>query len=171
MAENTPKYFYLNLQAAGIIGNCQKANYLQWIEVDSWSFSMTQPAQPVVGGGAPKGSMATGTFSFSMKHAGPQIFKNVASGAHITGPSQFKAERGGLQQGTAVGGDPYAVYLELDFSDYAITSRNLGGDSGQKQENVSLSFSTVALTYTQLKAGSLGTSTTKTYDVKQNAVY
>ena len=73
MAENTPKYFYLNLQCAGIIGNCQKQAYFQWIEVDSWSFSMTQPAQPVVGGGAPKGSMATGTFSFSMKHAGPQI--------------------------------------------------------------------------------------------------
>ena len=29
MAENTPKYFYFNLQCAGVIGNCQKISYLQ----------------------------------------------------------------------------------------------------------------------------------------------
>jgi type VI protein secretion system component Hcp len=169
MAEQ-PKYFYLNLQCAGITGNCQKQNHLKWLELDSWSFSMTQPAQPVVGGGSPKGSMATGTFSFTIKHAGPQIFKQVASGAHIAGPAEFNAERGGVNQGTGTGSNPFGVYFKLLFSDFAIVSRSLGGDSGQKTENISLAFSQVTLGYAQLQGGQLMGMVDKTYNMKQNNV-
>ena len=169
MAE-TPKYFYLNLQCAGITGNCQKQAHLKWIEVDSWSFTMNQPAAPVVGGGSPKGTMATGSFSFSQKHAGPQVFKNVASANHIAGPAEFDAERGGITQGSATGTSPTKPYLVLNFSDFAIVSRSLGGDSGQKTENISLAFSTVSLGYAQVLNGTLQGMVTKTYDQKQNSV-
>lgn len=168
MAEE--KFFFLNLIPAGVIGQSTKVGHQQWIEVDSWSFSMSQPAQPNVGGGQPKGTMATGSFSFSMKHAGPQVFKNVAQGAHIPGPCQFDAERAGIQQTTATGTKQTGTYLTLKFWDFAIVSRNLGGDSGQKNENVSLAFSKVSLGYAQVLNGMLKGMTTKTYDQKSNQV-
>jgi type VI protein secretion system component Hcp len=167
---DTPKYFYLNLQCAGITGNCQKQAHLKWLEIDSWSFSMTQPAQPVVGGGAPKGTMATGSFSFTMKHAGPQVFKNVAQANHIAGPAEFDAERGGITQGSAINTSPTKPYLVLQFSDFAIVGRNLGGDSGQKIERITLAFSTVSLGYAQVVNGTMQGIVTKTYYQKQNSV-
>jgi type VI protein secretion system component Hcp len=170
MAEQ-PKYFYFNLQSAGITGNCQKIQHLKWLEIDSWSFSLNQPAAPVVGGGSPKGSMATGSFQFSMKHAGPQVFKNVASANHIAGPAEFDAERGGVNQGSAVGTSPTKPYLTLQFSDFAIVSRSLGGDSGQKSENIGIAFSTVSLGYAQVVNGTMQGMVTKTYNQKQNNVY
>jgi type VI protein secretion system component Hcp len=169
MAEQ-PKYFYLNLQCAGITGNCQKQAHLKWLEVDSWSFSISQQAAPVVGGGSPKGSKATGTFIFTQKHAGPQVFKNVASAAHIAGPAEFDAERGGINQGSAVGTSPTKPYLVLNFSDFAIVGRSLGGDSGQKSETITLAFSTVSLGYAQVVNGVMQGLVTKTYQQKDNSV-
>jgi len=168
MAEE--KFFFLNLIPAGVTGQSIKIGHAGWVEVDSWSFSMTQPAQPNVGGGQPKGTMATGSFSFTMKHAGPQIFKNVAQGAHIPGPAQFDAERAGVNQSSATGVKQTGTYLTLKFYDFAIVSRNLGGDSGQKVENISIAFSKVSLGYAQVANGQLKGMTTKTYDQKSNQV-
>jgi len=160
------KQFYFDLTAAGINGLSMRSDYPKWIEVDSWSFSMTQPADPAVGARKGKGSMATGTFSFTMKHSGPQVYKNVASGAHIPGPATFVAERAGVQVGSATGKNPNAVYLKLQFSDFALVSQDLGGESGQKTENVTLSFTVVSLGYAPVVQGNLQSMTTKTYDQK-----
>ena len=38
---DTPKYFFLNLQCAQIIGNSNKIGHQKWLEVDSWNFHMS----------------------------------------------------------------------------------------------------------------------------------
>jgi len=164
---DTPKYFFLNLQCAQINGNSQKAGHLKWMEVDSWNFHMTQPAKPVVGGGSPKGAMATGTFHFEQKHAGPMIFTNVSTANHIVGPAQFDALRGGLQQGSATGAPPLKPYLTLQFWDFAIVGRDLQGGSAIKDESITFAFSKVSLGYAQVLNGVMQSMTTKTYNQKE----
>jgi hypothetical protein len=127
---------------------------------------MTQPAKPVVGGGAPKGAMATGTFHFEQKHAGPQIFINVATANHIAGPAQFDALRGGLTQGSAIGAPPLKPYLTLQFWDFAIVGRDISGGSGIKDESITFAFSKVSLGYAQVLNGVMQGMVTKTYDQK-----
>jgi type VI protein secretion system component Hcp len=143
-----------------------RPDYPKWTEVDSWSFSMSQPADPTVGAKRGKGTMATGTFSFSMKHSGPQVFKSVATGAHIQGPATFVAERAGVAQGSAIGQNPNKQYLNLIFQDFVLTGRDIGGEAGQKTENVSVSFTVVGLGYAQVKDGQIQPMTTKMYDQK-----
>jgi type VI protein secretion system component Hcp len=158
------------LQCAGITGNCQKTAHLQWLEVDSWSFSLTQPAMPVVGGGAPKGAMATGSFHFDQKHSGPMIFQNVSTANHIAGPAEFDAERGGMAQASGVGTSPTKPYLILQFWDFAIVGRDLQGGSGQKDESITFAFSKVSLGYAQVLNGTMQGTVTKTYDQKSGQV-
>ena len=160
------KMFYFDLTKAGINGQSMRTDYLKWIEVDSWNFSMTQPAEPTVGAKRGKGTMATGTFSFSMKHSGPSVFKVVATAGNIPGPATFVAERGGVQVGSAIGANPYKIYLQLTFQDFVITGRDLGGESGQKTESVTISFHQVSLGYAQVKNGQIQPMTTKIYDQK-----
>lgn len=167
MAEEQ-RFFFLNMIPAGVQGGSTKVGHVGWLEIDSWSFMMNQTAEPNVGGGQPKSTAASGRFGFTMKHAGPNIFKNVASGAFIAGPITFEAERGGVTVAAGTGTKPTSTYLRLVFSNLAITSRNLGGGDGQKTENIELTFTTVQYNYSQVLNGSPQAMITKNYDVKTN---
>jgi type VI protein secretion system component Hcp len=90
------RFFFLNMIPAGVQGGSTKIGHVGWLEIDSWSFSMNQSAEPNSNGGQPKTTAASGRFGFTMKHAGPNIFKNVAAGSFIKGPITFEAERGGV---------------------------------------------------------------------------
>jgi len=164
------RFFFLDLRSAGVQGASTKITHEGWLELDSWTFTMTQSAEPNVGGGQPKGTAASGRFGFSIKHAGPQVFKNVAQGANIAGPVTFEAERGGINVGSATGTKPTATYLRLVFNNLVVSGRSLAGDSTQKMEHIELTFQIVAFSYAQILNGSAGPMTTKTYDVKQNMV-
>ena len=103
---------------------------------------MTQPAQPWWAADRRKAAMATGTFSISIEARRPAGFqeRGFRRAHHRTGGSS-RPSAAGCSRRSAVGRDPYAVYLELDFSDFAIVSRNLGGDPGMKNEKyISLLF-------------------------------
>ena len=65
------KFFFLNLISAGVNGGSTKVGHQNWVECDSWSFSMNQAAEPNSNGGQPKSTAASGRFGFTMKHAGP----------------------------------------------------------------------------------------------------
>jgi type VI protein secretion system component Hcp len=162
------RFFFLNMIPAGVQGGSTKIGHQGWLEIDSWSFSMNQMAEPNSNGGQPKSTTASGRFGFTMKHAGPNIFKNVASGAFIPGPITFEAERGGVNVAAGTGTKPTLTYLRLVFSDLAITSRNLGGGDGQKTENIELTFTKVQYSYSQVINGAPQAMISKSYDVKQN---
>ncbi len=164
------KFFFLNLISAGVNGGSTKVGHINWVECDSWSFSMNQAAEPNSNGGQPKSTAASGRFGFTMKHAGPQIFKNVAGGAFIAGPVTFEAERGGISTVAGTGGKPTTTYLRLVFNNLAITSRTLGGGDEQKTENIELTFQQVQMSYAQVLNGNPQAMTVKSYDVKQNMV-
>jgi type VI protein secretion system component Hcp len=162
------RFFFLNMIPAGVQGGSTKVGHVGWLEIDSWSFSMNQTAEPNSNGGQPKTTAASGRFGFTMKHAGPNIFKNVASGSFIPGPITFEAERGGVNVAAGTGAKTTTTYLRLVFSDLAITSRSLGGGDGQKTENIELTFTKVQYSYAQVINGAPQAMIVKSYDVKQN---
>lgn len=164
------RFFFLNLLPAGVHGGSTKQNHQDWLELDSWSFSMNQTAEPNAKGGRPTTTSATGTFGFTINHNGPQLFKNVANGNYIAGPITFEAERGGVQQGSATGVKATTTYLRLTFSNVVISGRHLSGGQGQKTEQIELSFEIVSLGYAQVINGTAQAMVTKTYDVKSNQV-
>ncbi len=167
---DSQRFFFLNLIPAGVKGGCTKQNHIDWLELDSWSFSMNQTAEPNVKGGRPTTTSATGTFGFSITHNGPQLFKNVANGNFINGPIVFEAERGGVQQGSATGVKATTTYLRLTFNNVVIAGRHLSGGQGQKTEQIELSFEQVSFGYAQIINGIAQAMLTKTYDVKSNMV-
>jgi type VI protein secretion system component Hcp len=164
------RFFFLNLIPAGVQGGSTKSGHANWLELDSWSFTMNQTAEPNAKGGRPTTTSATGSFSFRVSHNGPQLFKNVATGNFITAPIIFEAERAGVQQGSATGVKSTTTYLRLTFTGTVIAGRCISGDQGEKTEDISLSFETVALGYAQIVAGNAQGIVTKTYDVKSNQV-
>jgi len=168
MAEEQ-RYFFLDLKTAGVVpnGGSNKQGHEGWLELDSWTFSMNQSAEPNTGGGQPKGTAASGRFGFTIKHNGPMLFKTAASGAHIKGPVTFEAERGGIQVGSG-GGKSTMTYLKLVFHDLVVSGRSIAGDSTQKSEHIELTFQTVSFSYSQVVNGNPGPMTTKQYDVKKN---
>jgi type VI protein secretion system component Hcp len=170
MADGGVRFFFLNLQPAGVDGGSTKSGHEHWLELDSWSFSMNQTAEPNAKGGRPMTTSATGTFGFTINHNGPILFKNVATGNYIAGPITFEAERGGVQQGSATGVKATTTYLRLIFSNVVIAGRSLSGDQGQKTEQIDLSFEKASLGYAQIINGTAQSMVTKTYDVKSNQV-
>jgi len=166
------RFFFLDLKTAQIVpdGGSDKVGHVGWLELDSWTFSMNQAAEPNVGGGAPKGTAASGRFGFTIKHNGPALFKSVASGAFIPGPVTFEAERGGVNTAAGTGTKSTATYLRLVFNDLVISGRSLAGDSTQKSEHIEISFQSVQMAYSQIVNGQAGPMLTKGYDVKRNQV-
>lgn len=165
------KFFFLDLSKAGIPnGGSTKKGHEGWVELDSWTFSMNQNAEPNVAGGQPRGTAASGRFGFTVKHWGPLIFKLAASGAYIQGPVTFEAERAGVNVGSAAGVKDSATYLRLTFHNLVVSGRSLAGDSTQKSEHIELSFQSVTFGYAQIVAGNAQAMLQKSYDVKKNQV-
>ncbi len=162
------KYFFLNMINAGVTGLSKKAGHEGWLELDTWDFQMNQAAQPNTGAGTPTKTSATGTFSFSIKHNGPRMFKLASMGSFIKSAITFDAERAGML-GTA-GGTSNLVYFQLIFNKVALSMRSLYGDDGQKTEHVELAFESVQMVYKPVVNGAVGSAITKTYDAKQNTV-
>lgn len=158
------RFFFLDLRPAGVVdGGCIKAGHQKWAELDNWHFSMHQSAEPNVKGGRPAKTSASGSFSFSIKHNGPALFKVCAAGMFIPGPITFEAERGGLTGGVN------GVYFQLLFSNAIVSSRSISGDDGDKSEDIEITFQNVSMTYKQVLNGALQSGLTKSYDSKTNS--
>jgi type VI protein secretion system component Hcp len=163
------KFFFLDMTNAGVPnGGSERPDTKNWLELDSWNFSMSQSADPNVKGGRPTSTSAQGRFSFSIKHNGPALFRGVTNSTLQTQPITFRAYRGGMDNGGAVG-SPTMCYFELVFNDALVGSRQLHGDDGQKSENIELVFNKVKMTYWQIVNGKrVSAGLTKQYDAKSN---
>jgi len=113
------KFFFLDMRNAGVPnGGSQRTETKEWLELDSWDFSMNQSADPNVKGGRPTSTAAQGRFGFTIKHNGPQLFKGVVSSTLQTKPITFRAYRGGLEVPGAA--TPTYRYFELVFEQVVV---------------------------------------------------
>jgi type VI protein secretion system component Hcp len=162
------KFFFLDMRGAGVPkGGSDKIDTKDWLELDSWNFHMHQSADANVKSGSVTTTSASGSFSFSIKHNGPQLFRQVVNSIKQASPVTFRAYRGG-QEISGTGGTPIAKYFELIFTNLVVAGRHLSGDEGQKDESIELAFEQVAMSYFEMKGKVPTLVATKTYNSKQN---
>jgi type VI secretion system secreted protein Hcp len=150
------------LQITGIAGESTDAKHKNWIDVESWTWGETNPAQPAsgAGGGAGKVQMQDFHFTTRVSKASPALFLACASGQHMKEARLAAVKSGAMQQ----------EFLTWTFSDVLVSGYQTGGAEGDLvTDAVSLTFSKVKVEYRAQKAdGSLDAAVTAGWDAKAN---
>jgi type VI secretion system secreted protein Hcp len=149
------------LKIDGIEGDSADATHKGEIDVDAWSFGLTQAASHA-GGGTSKASFQDFHFLSRVSKASPKLFLGCATGTH------FKyAELHGARK---VGKSAAADFFKYKLSDVQITSVQHGdSESERPSEQFTLNFSKVEISYQpQGKTGKVEPLIQAAYDLKQS---
>lgn len=151
------------LKINGIDGESKDDKHANEIEVQSWSWGISQKSNmhSGSGGGAGKATVEDLIFMHAVDKSSPNLMKYCLTGKHID--SAVLTVR-------KAGGNPLE-FLKITMSDVIVTRIQPGGSSGDTglQELVALSFSKVKQEYAVQNAqgGSAG-AITASYDIKGN---
>jgi type VI secretion system secreted protein Hcp len=150
------------LKIDGISGESLDSKHKGEIEVESWSWGESNPAQPGGGGGAAgKVQIQDLAFTTRFSKASPQLILACASGKHFKDAALTARKAGKGQQ----------EFLTFSLSDVLVSAYQTGGAGGDvfPGDSVSLNFSKIRVEYKpQNPDGSLGSSIKAGWDVKQN---
>ena len=129
------------------------------IELESWSFGISNSSSALQGGGAGSGKSVPGDFTATKKNdkSSPRLAQAVAMGDHFKSAIITVRKAGGTQQ----------EYLTITLSDVFISSYQAGGSGNGvlPMESFSLNYSKMVTEYKEQKAdGSLGGSVKLGYD-------
>jgi type VI secretion system secreted protein Hcp len=147
----------------GVKGESQAADMPDHIELDSFSFGASNPAD--VGGkglSAGKASLSDFSFTCALDAASPQILKSLYQGTHVP-TITFKGRK------TGGDGKPY-LYLEVDFTNCFITSHGTGGGSaGVPSQSVSFAYEQIEYKYStqDTAAGTVTNAGNAKYNIGQ----
>jgi len=154
------------LKIDGIKGESTDADHKEWMEIDSFSWGVSQPASAVVStaGGGTVGRASFGDLAVSkaLDSATPNIALASASGQHIKEViiELFRAA-----------GDKRVKYMEIKMEDAIISSLSLGGGSGGlPSESLTFNYAKINWTYTKQEraGGGGGGNVAAGWDLKTN---
>jgi type VI secretion system secreted protein Hcp len=133
------------LKIDGIAGESTDANHRDEIDLQSWSWGVSQSdtsGGPSSGAGAGKASFDDFHFVSRISKASPPLFLACASGSHIK-----SATLSGVRSAGGIkGGD--AEFLKIKMTDLLVTSQLLGDSpDAEPAEQISFNFSKLELTY------------------------
>jgi len=152
------------LEIDGIKGESQDAKHKETIEVDSFSWGVSNAGSQSAGsgGGSGKASFQDIHFTSSVGKASATIALSCASGKHISKAVLYVRKQGEDQQ------DYYVVTLEdLIVSSYQ--SGDAAGGSSVPTDQFSLNYAKIKYEYKpQKKDGALDAPITMTWDLKKN---
>ncbi len=149
------------LKIDGIPGESQDSKHKGEIEVESFSWGVTQTSAPGGGAGAGKVQLQDFHFVTTVSKASPKLFLACASGQHLK-EATFVARK------AAKGQQEFLVYK---FSDVLISSYQTGGSGGEAVpiDQISLSFAKIEVDFRPEKPdGSLGAPEKAGWDIKKN---
>ena len=151
------------LKLDGIKGESADAKHKDEIDIESYSWGMTQTGVHPAGGGAGAGKVSMQDFHFVMRFnvASPSLMKSCATGQHIKLATLTARKAGKDQQ----------EFLTIKFSDIIVSSYQTGGSEGADVlfDQVSLNFAKVEVEYKQQKAdGTLTPGGKFGFDLKSN---
>jgi type VI secretion system secreted protein Hcp len=152
----------LFIKIGDITGESQDKAHKEEIEVLSWSWGASNPANVSYGSGAGTGkvSFADLTFMHELDKASPALYQACALGKHYPEALLTARKSGGEQL------EYLTVKLETVFVSGVSVSQG-GGD--RPTESVTLSFGKVTIEYKPQKPdGTLDAAATFNYDVIQN---
>lgn len=154
------------LKIDGIEGESTSVQHKGEIDVESWSWGVTQTAPPSGGGGGGAGKASFQDFHFvsRISKASPALFLACATGQHHKAAT-LTGERGGAAKG--------GTFLQYKLNDVLISgvqqSDIAGGDPPIEQ--FSLNYSKIQLSvFPQDAKGKVGPPITAGFDVKAQKV-
>jgi len=154
------------LKIPNMPGDSKDQLHKDWIEIDSWSFGISNASDPGRGSGSTKavGKFTDFTFTKRADRASPKLFATNCKGEYIS-QLDFAAKKAGAKQGQV-------DYLTITFKDCLIRSvQQAGGGGGDVMpgEDVSFTFSQVFFDYKQIDTkGNLSPAASFKYDTKRN---
>lgn len=135
-------FLYIEGQKGAIKGECKDKDHTDWIDINSFSYSVNQTNSVDTGGGLTAGKATLGDFTFTQKyHKGsPALWGLCASGEHIK-KVEFNARKSA--------GDIQFMYLKCVFTDCVVTSVSTAGGSDNEipDETVGIAYTEVAFSY------------------------
>ena len=151
------------LKINGVDGESTDAKHAKWIEIESFSWGVTNQTTFVGGGGTGTGKATFQDFHFVMpvNKSSVPLFASAAAGKHIS-EVVLEAVRSGDKQGT---------FIKLTLSDVLVSGYQTGGSDGGETpfDQVSLNFAKIELEYLPQRAdGSLDLPVKGGWDLAQN---
>ncbi|WP_376987052.1 Hcp family type VI secretion system effector [Bosea sp. R86505] len=154
------------LEIDGIKGESQDKKLENMIEVDSFSWGVSNAGSHAAGagGGAAKASFQDIHFTAAVSKASPNLALSCANGKHIKKAVLHVRKQGEQQQ------EYYTITLE-DLLVSSYQSGDAAGGASVPTDQFSLNYAKVKYEYKpQKKDGSLDAPVTMTWDLKKNAV-
>jgi type VI secretion system secreted protein Hcp len=154
-----PSDYYLKIE--GVKGESKAEGMSEYIELESFSFGASNPAD-VKGGGLAAGRASLSDFSFtcSLDAASPFILKDLYTGKHIDSCTFVGRKTGGSAKPEK--------YLEVTMTSCFITAHSVGGGAqGIPSQSVSLAYEQIKYEYfaQNTKTGGMTSAGVATYDV------
>jgi type VI secretion system secreted protein Hcp len=152
------------LKLDGIEGESTDAAHKGEIDVESWSWGVTQAGSSGLGGGGGSGKAAFEDMHFvaRISKASPTLFLSCATGSHHKVATLSGARTAG--KGKTVD------FLKYKLSDVQVTSvQHSDSEAGAPMEQFSLQYGKFEISYSpQTTSGTLGAAVTAGFDVLQN---
>ena len=151
------------LELDGIKGESAQKGFEGQIEIQSWSFGVTQlgSSSQGTGAGSGKASFQDIHFTTSASKASPNLFMACATGKHIPKAVLHMRKAGGKQE----------EYYTVTLTDVLVSSFQLGGHDSAgalPTDQFAFNFSKIELAYKSQKAdGSLDAAIKAGYDLKK----
>jgi type VI secretion system secreted protein Hcp len=155
------------LKLGDIVGESTDDRHLGWIEIESFSWGMTQSGSFSGGGGGGTGKVSFQDIHFTAhtQKSSPLIAKTCATGQHIP-----KAQLSFIKAQSDKGFE----FVKFEFTDVLVSSYQLGGSSGGEDrptDSFSLNFAKIEFDYIPQKAdGSADSPVVFIFDVRENRV-
>jgi type VI secretion system secreted protein Hcp len=150
----------------GVPGESVDAKYPGAIEIESFSFGVSNSGTVIVGGGgAGKANFTDISFSKRLDKTSPLLYLNCANGKHL--PSATLILR-------KVGADKPFEYYVVKLTEVMVSSVQTGGAAGgdTPTESFSLSFAKIEFIYTPQRAdGGVGTPVRSGWNVAENVAF
>ena len=150
------------LELDGIKGESSDRKHKDTIEIESFSWGVSNSGVRSSGGGGGAGKVSFSDISVTklVDKSSPLLFKRAATGQHIKKAVLFVRKSGGDQQ----------EYMKITLSDLIVSSFKTAPDKSSNSvplETVSMNFSKIEFSYSPQKAdGSLAAPVVSTYDLK-----
>lgn len=133
------------LKIENIKGESKDSNHSEWIEIQSysWGLSQTGSFSTGAGGGAGKVSMQDFSFTKRLDKSTPKLMEYCATGNHIKDAVLHVARTKNDQQ----------TYLEYKLSDVLVSSYSPACSSGGSDgpvDQISLNFTKIQMVYSEI---------------------
>jgi type VI secretion system secreted protein Hcp len=128
------------LKITDVRGESQDAKHKGEIEIESFSWGVSNSGSAVAGGGGGKAAFQDFSFTTGVSAASPQLFLACASGQHLPQAVLVARKAGGDQ----------LEFLKVTMSDVLISSYQTGGSGADEVplDQVSLNFAKIEFAYT-----------------------